>query len=159
MPENGGITKTLAIDLANAHSVGGGWRNGAIAQEEDLFLRSNLSSSLEHKNIVVAGNYGRLKYKESIGDDQALYCKGITVFKDETYRVLAPEQRFTTDVMAIAGYHLGPKGGILNDQCNHRTDNEKKLFAAYKNDLENGKLKNIADKNNDFVNLKRYLLN
>ncbi|KAM7206144.1 DUF2263 domain containing protein [Naviculisporaceae sp. PSN 640] len=43
--------KPAVVNFANRHEPGGGWRNGAMAQEEALFYRSSLSLSLWKQRV------------------------------------------------------------------------------------------------------------
>jgi len=41
--------RVCILNMANANSAGGGWKNGALAQEEALFYRTSLSATLKQR--------------------------------------------------------------------------------------------------------------
>ncbi|KAK0643201.1 hypothetical protein B0T16DRAFT_391767 [Cercophora newfieldiana] len=77
----GGSTPPLIVNFANRHSPGGGWRNGAVAQEESLCYRSTLATlTLDTTPYPLARN-------------EALYSPYVLVLRDEMARghaLLAP---------------------------------------------------------------------
>ena len=60
--------KPLVLNRASEWKPGGGWRNGAKAQEEDLMLRSTYPLSLE-------------KSQYPLGSDRCVYSPGMLVFR------------------------------------------------------------------------------
>lgn len=60
----------LVLNFANSRSPGGGWRNGAMAQEEAICYRSSLALSLNRKNYPLR-------------KDQALYSSYVLVIRDK----------------------------------------------------------------------------
>ncbi|KAK0725194.1 hypothetical protein B0H67DRAFT_480665 [Lasiosphaeris hirsuta] len=69
------------VNFANRHSPGGGWLNGAIAQEEALCYRSSLALSLEGAGYPLAR-------------DEALYSPYVLVVRDamaQGHYLLHPE--------------------------------------------------------------------
>ena len=81
--------KTCILNMASHYSPGGGVRNGARAQEEELCRRSNLIYGLEHND-----NDKLYPIKES----EYIYTRGVTFFKDSNYMVCEP---FELDVLTI----------------------------------------------------------
>lgn len=77
----------LVLNMASEYKAGGGVENGAMAQEEELFRRTNYFQSLTQ-------NYYPLK------DFEAVYTKNVTVLKDEYYQIITPLQ---CSFIAIAG--------------------------------------------------------
>jgi len=60
----------LIVNFANRHSRGGGWRNGAVAQEEALCYRSTLAMTLDQAQYPLART-------------EALYSPYVLVLRDE----------------------------------------------------------------------------
>jgi uncharacterized protein (TIGR02452 family) len=71
------------LNMASAHNPGGGVRNGAGAQEENIFRRTNLFRSL-YQFADYAKEYGVIAVKDRYPlDDKTggIYSGGITVFR------------------------------------------------------------------------------
>ncbi len=71
----------LIVNFASRHSPGGGWRNGAIAQEEAICYRSSLSLSLNKRHYP-------------LGRDEALYSPYVLVMRHdmaEGHGLMCPE--------------------------------------------------------------------
>lgn len=60
----------IVVNFANRHSPGGGWINGAMAQEEAICYRSSLALSLNKKHYPLER-------------DQALYSPYVLVMRDD----------------------------------------------------------------------------
>lgn len=67
----------LILNMANHITPGGGVRNGACAQEECLFRRSNYFATLT-------------KELYPLKDDEIIYSPNITVFKGSEYKTCTP---------------------------------------------------------------------
>jgi uncharacterized protein (TIGR02452 family) len=77
----------LVLNMASEYRAGGGVENGAMAQEEELFRRSNYFVSLTQ-------NFYPIK------DFEGIYTKNVTILKDEYYQPMTP---FQCSFIAIAG--------------------------------------------------------
>lgn len=85
--------KVLVLNLANCDHPGGGWIKGKMAQEEDLFRRSNLSQTLGTPNLYPIKEFG------------VLLSKNVSVFRSNVangYRFL--ESPFQCDVVSASAY-------------------------------------------------------
>jgi uncharacterized protein (TIGR02452 family) len=77
----------LVLNMASEYKAGGGVENGAMAQEEELFRRSNYFQSLTQ-------NFYPLKELECV------YTKNVTILKDDNYNQMTP---FQCSFIAVAG--------------------------------------------------------
>jgi uncharacterized protein (TIGR02452 family) len=82
-----GLVPTI-LNFASAKHPGGGFQNGALAQEEDIAYRSCLYTVLSAKPEY---------YRESLRDlrgglyfDKMIYTEGLVVIRDADYRLSAP---------------------------------------------------------------------
>ena len=93
------------LNMANQFHPGGGAGQGAGAQEEDLYRRTDLAKSLHPAD-----------YQEKdagFGEFNVLYSSGVTVFRAgqaEGYAVFEPKDRFKVNVVSSAAYNLGKQG-------------------------------------------------
>ncbi|MDR1013427.1 MAG: TIGR02452 family protein [Coriobacteriales bacterium] len=76
------------LNFASARRPGGGFENGAMAQEEDIAYRSSLYASLRSRSEY---------YRESLDDlreglyfDKAVFTPGMVVIRDADYRLVDP---------------------------------------------------------------------
>lgn len=88
--QNDPSRKVCVLDMMNAYTAGGGFLNGASAQEEDLCRRSNLYPAL--KTLITSDKHLR--------EDQAIVVKA-QVFRDEKYQVL--DKPVPLDIVGVAG--------------------------------------------------------
>jgi uncharacterized protein (TIGR02452 family) len=80
-------SNVLVLNMASEYKAGGGVENGAMAQEEELFRRSNYFASLTQ-------NFYPIK------DSEGIYTKNVTILKDVYYQPMSP---FNCSFVAIAG--------------------------------------------------------
>ena len=90
-----GVKPILVLNLANPVNPGGGVRNGALAQEEDLCRKSSLLLSLEGKAAAPYYAYNRSLHTY-MGSDAVIIHPQVEVIKDERGNLL-PE----TAVVAV----------------------------------------------------------
>ena len=94
-----GMENVLVMNFANAHVPGGGVRNGANAQEEDLCRKSSLLLPLENRT---AQKY--YKYNSSLhtymGSDAIIITPYVEIIKDEDGNLL--DETTVVSVMTCA---------------------------------------------------------
>lgn len=103
-----GLTgRTAVLNFASYTRPGGGVENGASAQEEGLCRISTLYPCLTDARAV-EGFYDRHRNAPPMYTSDLVYTPGITVFRsdDDTMSVLAPEERYTVDVVTCAAPNL-----------------------------------------------------
>eukprot|EP01127_Copromyxa_protea_P019687 TRINITY_DN6444_c0_g2_i2.p1 TRINITY_DN6444_c0_g2~~TRINITY_DN6444_c0_g2_i2.p1 ORF type:complete len:2395 (-),score=354.39 TRINITY_DN6444_c0_g2_i2:44-6298(-) len=91
-----GGKKVLALNMANEKTPGGGWLHGRMAQEEELFRRTDLSTSLPSSLYPLA-------------ERTALFTPSVCVFRgtaDEGYPFL--ENPFCVDIISAAAFNNTP---------------------------------------------------
>ena len=149
----------LIMNLANRFHVGGGCENGAVAQEESLFYRTNYYKSLYDPNIARTRPDGRsFHYNNPIPHDAAYYTKDITVLRDQEYNQLHQSQQFHINCVAIAGYNLGKythHNYINNSLPLPVGEEEKALFNAYKQDVSNNEARTFPRLQAKFIELTK----
>lgn len=83
------------LNMSSEYKPGGGWKNGALAQEEVLFLRSNYALSLDTSFNVNEKNY------YPIPSNVGIYSPGVFFFKDSKYELLDHKECFTLCCVAV----------------------------------------------------------
>ena len=81
----------LVLNMANAERAGGGWVNGALAQEEALCYRSSLSFTLKRRFYPM-------------GAEEAIYSPSVVIFRDSIakgHRLLDLTQPANLRVMSV----------------------------------------------------------
>ena len=87
------------LNMANAYAPGGGYTDGMIAQEENMFRRTDCHFSLRRDELVFESDYGDWMYPQQ--HSALLNAEGGHVYLDtETPRVCVrgPEDRSTADL-------------------------------------------------------------
>ena len=85
LPE--GARPVLVLNLANPVSPGGGVRNGAKAQEEDLCRKSSLLLSLESPEAASYYRYNKSLHSD-MGSDAVMITPQVEIIKDENGSLL-----------------------------------------------------------------------
>ena len=138
--------KTCVLNMASFKKPGGGVRNGAKAQEEDLFRCSNLSSVVSSDFYPLDGNV-------------CLYTKDAVFFKDCNYDYM---DQVVCDAITIPAVNLNKsESSIISPGLYEKITKDKirlMLSIAHKNDVKNiilgawgcGVFKNDPDKMANF---------
>lgn len=71
--ENKDLQQILVLNFANAEKPGGGWRNGAMAQEEAICYRSTLIATLDKRFYPMA-------------EGTCIYSPGVVIFRESFER-------------------------------------------------------------------------
>lgn len=122
--KNENINNIVGLNMASNTSVGGGVKNGAMAQEEELFRRSNYFQTLNNFHPL---------------NGSVVYSPQISIFKDVNYNEITP-----TPVAMIAAAAL--KNPILDDNGAY---NEKDCL--YMNTCINNIFKTAYKHNHDII--------
>ena len=100
----------ITINMANQYEMGGGWVKGRYAQEEMLMSRTSLSKSLSKE----VNKDSKVEYP--LSDFSCVATHGVTVLRkdeDEGMTFLKPEERWTFNVLTVAGFDLNQKDKTL----------------------------------------------
>ena len=81
-------TDILVLNLASPYRPGGGVETGAMAQEEELFRRSNYYQSLTQQYYPIK-------------DYERIYTKNVTILKNDYYQQISPYQCSFLAIAAI----------------------------------------------------------
>lgn len=110
----------LVLNLASELNPGGGWSNGALAQEECIFLRSTYDLSLNSDHNIDTGRTWRYPIPLTGG----VYSPGVLVFRsgeDEGYRIWKWKESVYFDFVAVAALRrprLTPEGRMTDRDAN-----------------------------------------
>ena len=103
------MARVGVLNFASAHHAGGGFLNGAMAQEEAIAYCSNL-----YVNQIVTPYYDEnAKVRSKMYTDHMIYS-GVTFFRDSQYRFL--DEPVKTNVLTAPAVNMG--------QVRYRRENE-----------------------------------
>mmetsp|Transcript_107946 Transcript_107946/g.335573 ORF Transcript_107946/g.335573 Transcript_107946/m.335573 type:complete len:240 (-) Transcript_107946:103-822(-) len=113
----GPLLRTCVLNFASAKHPGGGWRTGAVAQEEALARASGLYPTLTRH----MGMYG--SSPPGLYSDRMIYSPGVPVFRDDEGALL--HRPFTCDVISVAACNVrglkGKAAAALEETMRRRT--------------------------------------
>lgn len=112
------LGKTCILNMASYKRPGGGVLRGAMAQEEELARRSNLTQGLS-------------AFEYPLEMDAVLYNTNVTFFKDKYYNVVDP---FKCDVITIAAVNLNG----LERPSNYLEITKAKIQSMFHEAINNG---------------------
>ena len=113
--------KTCILNMASYKKPGGGVKNGAMAQEEELARRSNLMWGLPQEHYPLDIN-------------EFIYTEKVSFFKDAQYHII-PE--FHCDVITIAAINLNALDAPKNYEQIMYQKIQNMLHVPYKYGCEN----------------------
>lgn len=128
--KNNGKDKIGVLNFASAKNPGGGFLNGAKAQEETLAASSGLYNTL----IVHPEYYEKNRACDSmIYTDYAIYSPDVVFFRDEKFALL--EQPVTASVITMPAVNMGQllrKGEDKELAKKKMKDRMRKILALFK---------------------------
>lgn len=97
--------KVLLINFANNKDVGGGYNNGAVAQEEDVMRRTTLAFALDPRNDIMTQERFVTLYNINKGySANGLYTPGVAIIRSGRPSYNYPANVPLVDVLSIASY-------------------------------------------------------
>jgi uncharacterized protein (TIGR02452 family) len=112
----------LILNMANAIHAGGGWKHGALAQEESLCYRSSLSFTLKRRFYPMK-------------DDEAIYSPRVVVFRSSLatgHRILdlgRPTTLPVVSVVSVAAIEDPETEEINGGECYRYAEDEELMQA------------------------------
>ena len=140
----------ILLNMANQTHRGGGYEDGARAQEEDICRRTTLYAALgtvTQPNRAFQGRsvmQFRYKTEYNIPEFGCIASRNVEVLRDNKYNLLGKREKDFIDVLSSAAYDLNPRhertrGGSLNPRGSDWADHNK---SQYENNVKQ-KIKNI----------------
>lgn len=127
-----GMGRVLVMNFANAHTPGGGFLNGARAQEESLCRCSTLYASISSDKAKEMYDYNNSR-KDPLDSNYMLLSENVAVFRDFTCKPLPEDEIYTVSVVTVpAPNKNGRASGVSQrelDRC-MRDRIEKMLWMA-----------------------------
>lgn len=124
-----GMEHVLVMNFANAHTPGGGFLNGARAQEESLCRCSTLYASISSDAAREMYNYNNNK-RDPLDSNYMLLSENVAVFRDFTCKPLPENEIYGVSVVTIpAPNKNGRASGVSQrelDRC--MSDRIKKML-------------------------------
>lgn len=95
-----GMEPVLVMNFANAHTLGGGFLNGARAQEESLCRCSTLYASISSDKAGEMYDYNN-RMKDPLDSDYMLLSENVAVFRDFNCNPLPEEEIYGVSVVTV----------------------------------------------------------
>jgi len=114
----------LVLNFASERKAGGGWINGALAQEECLFYRSTYGLSMDPLFNTQAKSF------YPIPPNACIYSPNVLVIRDVNYNVYEYEDCYTVSFVAAAAirHPILTSVGTLNDKDTKHTKEKMRLI-------------------------------
>lgn len=117
-------SKVIALNFASARKPGGGFLNGAMAQEESLAYSSGIYPCIAQMKEMYEYNE---KFKSALYSDYTIYSPEVPVFRSDSYDFL--ENPYTCSFITTPA----PNAGVLKEREPHRM---KELEETMKRRIE-----------------------
>ena len=113
----------VVLNFASARNIGGGWLDGANAQEESLCRASSLAASLETQPGFYKANRA---HPSAVYTDLTIVSRGVTFFRDDAGTLLGKPTTATviTCPAPNAGALLGTVARVYGDSASARAERE-----------------------------------
>lgn len=128
--------KVVGLSFGNGHQVGGGYKTGSIAQEEDLCRRlptlyTSLYQSKQHENTYPFGPCTCSSSSEPNRYSDVLFTPGVVVARageDVRFELLPRSQQVTVGVVTACAPDVNRKKELFDPELVYRT--VKSIFLA-----------------------------
>ena len=132
-----GLPNVLVMNFANAHRPGGGFLNGARAQEEALCRCSTLYASISSDKAKEMYDYNN-KAEDPLDSDYMLLSRDVTVFRDVDLNLL--DEPFDVSVVTVPAPNKNGRASVIREgeilSC-MKNRLKKMLFMAAKEGYRN----------------------